>query len=334
MNLHQNVRIVCAHVVCCMMCSQLTLAEAPKPETWSVNAVVAAVAWREATLINYSLRFSERTFIAKTTEPLKESYRNEVELHRREGTITLVTSSHALTWSRPQIERSRESWDGRVARGIYTVIPEGRPERVGATVCEQIPPVLKRSSCLDALNLSCETPLSVKLKQMIEEYESTATVSVSEEQGETLVTLALLNPRKGPPNQWELVFVPGKDFVTKRIRFQCYSSRDFKIPTAVGAIELSDLRQIDGIWMPMTVIDDRKFFTGGRPDGYNRFESRVDSFTIARPSDEIMAVDIPPGVLVTDTVSREVYILKPDGSKQQQSFYDVETGEMIHPKAP
>jgi hypothetical protein len=317
----------------------MVLAEVNEPaginadnETWSVESIIAAVAWREEAMANCSLMFTETTFIAEATLPLKESFRAEVELHRRDGVAAVKSTTAYLTWSSPQTKRRWESWDGKVARGVYTTSSDGKPDRTNVAIHERMPYTFTSSSCLKTLNITAHTSLSAQIRQMIEEYESSATVTVAQEGGETTVTLAMRNPQKGPPSDWELTFLPSKDFLTMRSRTYFYGSRDFTTKITDSVYTLTDFKQIDGVWIPTSSMEERTSYTEGKPSGhYNRFESRVIAFSAARPTDEQMTIVFPPGVRVADAINKEVYILNPDGSKELQSYYDADTGEMVEP---
>jgi hypothetical protein len=148
------------------------------------------------------------------------------------------------------------------------------------------------------------------------------------------VVKLVLDPARGVPTIREYLFLPDKDFVLKQLKLTFYSRRPYsQKPGILTVIDVQECKQMDSVWVPTKVLDERKFY---RKDGslelHNRIVGELKDCSWNKPTDEEMTVGFPPGVVVTDVTARQVYEVLPDGSKKQLEFYDSDTGQVVTPE--
>ncbi len=219
-----------------------------------------------------------------------------------------------------------ESWDGAEARCLAPLKSPKGEERNTARVLNAEPDALSSSYVLTALgyrNYRTPTPFSVRLKQLVAAPKWNE-VSVREDvqNGESQVVL-FIESAKGSGRTHEFTFLPEKDFVLAHVVGKS-PGRNGVIGTDTSEMKVS---QMDGFWVP----DQLNISVGDGTPERNRVECVLHSLSFNVPTDDEMQVKFPPGTLVADSVGKQLYLIKADGSTEQQKFLDSSTGKIIEP---
>ncbi len=292
---------------------------------WTPRRIAAAQAWREETLQRSSMSYSETVWITRPDGSEDKYLTRDFETKFRPGRISYkfsVTEPNVPELNRKDV---RESWDGREGRSLSAAVKPRMGERYNAWVGDTVPDAPSTNGFLSVIGFRyCLDPdsLSVTLsKRLMKPAYFTSAVTESTQAGERRVVLTLTE--KDDRSTWEYTFLPDKDFVLEK-RVQTTPRRNGKI--YVDTIEATHLSQMSGIWVP----EKSTIFGKGR-DVDNRIECVLHSLNLVEPTDDEMTVSFPPDTRVNDRIRNQIYILRADGTKEQQRFLDAETGKIIEP---
>lgn len=306
----------------CILCAPHALAATPttRPDLgapWTVDKIVAALAWRESVLHHASFLFTEDEWFVKGGVPVKKTQTDSFDLRYRGASFWRrhVTNPDIIV----SADDSRAideicSWDQHINRTFLRVkMGSGDVELRGSI--GQSRPKEWENPFLDALGLGfAVTDLtdSEWIQAALRIPGTAADISEETKDGQRRVNLTLI-PGDRPNHVAEFTFLPDQDFV-RLARILRITQRD-DTPDHVDEYRADRIAQFDGFCMPAAVTA----MPGGIESAV-QYQCKLDSLSLRPPTDAEMEVRFPAGTQVVDWVQQQRSMIQATGPPQDLPF--------------
>lgn len=294
---------------------------------WTIARICAALEWRESKLRQSTFTFSEEHW-AETdsgTRKMLECFQFDARYKGRTLRYT-VSSSHLNPDPDLDVDHSIQSWDGAVCKTFMRFRSRSGEIQLRGGTRDYQPDLLLMTSFFDVLGMhvgSNDISESQWLRGKLKMHGTVTTITEERDGSDACVKL-VVKPGGEPLKEIRYVFLPQNDFVIKRRMLRTVGGDGQ--PRATDEYAVNDLAQFDGLWMPAKTTVR---LSSGKSRDLRTCE--LHSLSLTPPTEQDMQVPFPAGTRVMDSVNHQCYVVKPDGGKEFQEFFDAATGKLVSP---